>query len=374
LFPPPPPSAPGKARDLLGASLATTVYSCDGGSYFIAADSPSVLDDLVLTVAGNGQAWKIITFGVNLTTGDRSSKFLVRYRGFETYVGGLGPGVMAFDDEFMDFGFYLNRNIFPAGDSTFLVTGDLTLNPIAIVPNQTCYLAQQFREPHPGGPSQEDGEGPFTDVWNVFSTGPQVGTSEDLFWYDSPADGIYDETEPDNFGEEAPPGSGNFAFTVVVGSGTTTTVNPFQYQWVRGVYQSGSVGSLWFLDANYNIAKAGLVLFPNEPPAQIVVDSFAPTNAPTSIRLDVWAKVNTAGLSMKIEFWNFSTNQWAQVASSSVGTTDTFLVGFAQNPTLFVSPVDGSLKAKVSFYRTGLTLVWPWTVSVNQIRWTITDS
>ena len=352
----------------------TTVYQNDQGSFYVADFSPSILDDLVLTAAANNKAWKIVSFGVHISDGNRAGQFLVRWRGFETYTTGLGPGVMAFSDEMFDFGFYIPRNIFDPGEQTFIVQVDLTLNPLAIVPNQTCFFAQQFREPHPGGPSQENGEGPFTAEWNVFAgPGPQIGTSEDLFWYDTPPDGIYDETEPDNFGPDFP-NTGNFLLNIQVGGGSTTTVNPFTFNWVRGVYQSGNVGSLWFDDSNYNIAKAGLVLFPSEPPAQIVVESFSPTSLPTGLRIDADARVNTPGLSMRVEMWNFTTSAYVQVASGPVGTTDTRLIGFAATPAQFVQSGTGTIRAKVSFYRTGLTLVWPWTASVDQIVWTITNS
>jgi hypothetical protein len=366
---------PKKDRNIWPA--ATTVYQNDSGSYYVCDQGPSCLDDLVQSAAGNNKAWKLVDFGVHLTSADRSGKFLVRWRGFETYTAGLGPGVMAFSDEFFDAGFYLQRSTFPPGPpegATYLVQGDLSLAPVFIVPNQTCFLAFQFREPHPGGPSMEDGEGPFTNEWTVYSDlGPQIGTSEDLFWYDSPADGIYDETEPDNFGPEFP-GAGNFLFKAQVGTGNTTTIQPFSYQWFRGNYQSGNIGSLWFNDANYNVAKAGLVLFPSEPPAQLIAETFSPTFTPVGLRLDVDAKVNTPGLNMRIEMFNFSTNQYVQLWSGPVGTTDQYQIAFASTPAQFVQPGTAVMRAKVSFYRTGLTLVWPWTASVDLINWVVTNS
>ncbi len=368
------PMVPGGGRDMLGVAANSVVYQNDSGTFFVAADGPSCLDDLQLTAAANNKAWKIVSFGVHLDSTDRSGKFLVRWRGFQTYTTQLGPGVMAFDDEMFDFGFYLQRSQFPSSDTTFVVTVDLTLNPLAIVPDQTCYLAQQFRQPQL---PVEHGEGLFDgSTWNVFSSaGPQVGFSEDLFWYDSPPDGVYDETEVDAFDpNEGGAGAGNFYFKIEVGSGTTTSLSPFTYTWIRGVYQSGNIGSLWFDDSNYNIAKAGLVLFPNEPPAQIQVETFSPTLSPTSMRIDVDAKVNTAGLSMKVELWNYTTGQWVNVVSGPVATADTTMIGFGATPPQFVDQSSGTMRAKVSFYRTGLTLVWPWTASVDRITWTITNS
>jgi hypothetical protein len=131
-----------------------TSYQNEFGTYFVAAEGPSCLDDQVHISAGNGKPWKIVKFGVHISSDSRTGKFLVRWRGYETFTGNLGQGVSAFSDEFFDAGFYIERNQFPPtppGQSTFMITGDLTQNPIFVVPNQTCYLASQFREPHPLG-------------------------------------------------------------------------------------------------------------------------------------------------------------------------------------------------------------------------------
>jgi hypothetical protein len=356
-----------------------TTYQNEFGSYFVAAEGSSCLDDQVHTAAGNGQPWKIVKFGVHISNDSRTGKFLVRWRGYETFTSNLGPGVMAFSDEFFDAGFYIERNQFPPtppGASTFLVTGDLTLNPIFSVPSQTCFLASQFRVPNVVGfPPAENGEGAFSPEWNVFANnGPQIGTSEDLFWYDSPPDGVYDETEVDAFDpEEGGAGAGNFLFKTEINSGPTQTVNPFTFQWVRGTFLSGNVGSLWFDDGNYNSARAGFTLSPTEPPAQIVVESLSPTPNPLAMRFDVDAKANTPGLSMKVELFNFVTNQYVQVVSGTLGTTDTALIGFSATPGQCVQPGTNTIRAKVSFYRTGLTLLWPWSVSVDRTAWTITS-
>ncbi len=364
---------------LAGASSNQTVYQNELGEFFVAAQGPSCLDDMVLTAGGNGKAWKIVTFGVHLSDNSRTGKFLVRWRGYDTYTSQQGPGVMAFSGEYFDSGFYLERNIFPPTlpeDATFMVTVDITQSPVFIVPDQVCYLAQQFRVPHVVGfPPQEDGEGSFTTVWNTFANnGPQVGLSEDLFWYDSPADGVYDETEIDMFDpKDGGLGAGNFLFTIEVASSPTTVVNPFSFNWFRGTHMSGNVGSLWFDDGNYNVGQSGATPIVTEAPAQIVVESFSPTNTPTAMRIDAQAKVSTVNLAMKVELWNFTTSQWVQVANGPVGTSDTTLIGFSANPGQCVQAGTSTIRAKVSFYRTGATPVFVWTASVDRIVWTISS-
>jgi hypothetical protein len=347
----------------------TTVYQNDLGVNYFADVSPSCLDDLSLLASGDGKAWKIVKFGLHLDTTSRAGKFLVRWRGYETFTSGLGPGVQAFDDEMFDFGFYLQRSLFDPNGSDFTIEVDLTLNPLAIVNDQTCFLAQQFREPQL---PIEQGEGEFTTTWNMFcDQGPQIGTSEDLFYYDSPADGVYDETEVDTFAPDNP-GAANFLFKVQVDAGNTQSLMPFSYSWQTGVAISGNLGSLWFDDQSYLLGQAVSDVDRNTPPVMLVAETFAPSQNITSLRIDVDAKVNTPGLSMRIQLFNFTTGQYVTVYEAPTGTSDVRGIGFATVPTEFVQSGTGLLRTRTSFFRTGITLVFPWTVSVDQVQWIVT--
>ena len=353
-----------------------TVYKNDLGSNFVAEEGNSCLDDMTLTAGADNKAWKIVTFGVHLATTSRTGKFLVRWIGWETYTTGRGAGVSAFDDQLFDAGFYLERGTFSSGSDTFQLTIDLTASPIFIVPNQTCYFAQQYREPHVvGSPPAEDGEGQFTSTWNVFSNqGPQVGGSEDLFWFDDPQpDGVYDETEVDNFGTENP-GAGNFFFEIAVASTNTQDLNPISFQWLRGQAVSGTLGSLWFDDQSYLVGRKFFVLNAAEAPIQLVTETFSPTQAITSLRIDVDAKVSTSGLGMKIELYNFTTNQYVQVYNAAASTSDLRGIGFAANPSQFVQSGTNTIRAKTSFYQIGIVLNNGWTASVDQVQWKVTTS
>ena len=331
----------------------------------------SALDDLVLANGSQGQAWKIVTFGVNLV--QRSDKFLVRWQGWDTYTAGLGPGESAFSGVLFDFGFYLDPVVHFQGqfNGSFVVGVDLTLEPLAIVPNLTCFFAQQFREPHVVG-GEEDGEGAFVqNVEVVFAAnGPQIGSSENLFYYDNPPDGIYDETEVDTFDDTFP--GANFLLVIEIGSGQTLSLNSSSFQWIRGFHQSGNLGSLWFDDGIYNVARAGLTLFAGEPPAQLVVETFVPSATINSLRFDLTAKVNTPGLTQRVEAYNYAAGQWVVLKEVPATTTDSLVISVAANPSNYVDPVNFVIRMKVSWYQTGLTLVWPWTVSVDRVHWVIT--
>ncbi|HXH62126.1 MAG TPA: hypothetical protein VNI20_12305 [Fimbriimonadaceae bacterium] len=338
---------------------------------FIAGDTvDSALDDLNFATGGQGKAWKIVTFGINFADPIRTGKFLVRWIGYSTQTTGLGAGVSEFSGLLFDFGFYLDKSLFVGAD-TWQVTVDLTLNPLAIVPGTLCYFAQQFRDPQ----TPELGQGPFTDVNNVFddNNGPTIGASQDVFWFDNPPDGIYDETEPDNFGVDHP-NAGTIMLNIQVGTGNTTTLNPANFQWIRGVPMDGTLSSLWFQDTSYAIARAGLTLFSGEAPAQLVTQTFAPTTAITSLRIDVVSHDNTPNLNMRIDLFDFATGSYVNVYSGAGSTSDQTVTAFAPTPADFVDPATNTIQSKISWKTAGLILTWPWNVSVNMVRYTVTDS
>ena len=148
----------------------------------------------------------------------------------------------------------------------------------------------------------------------------------------------------------------------------TWPIAPASFIWIRGVWQSGGVVSLAADDGDYNVAKAGLVLFPSEPPAQLVVECTAPSGQVLGIETTVVAKVNTPGLSQKVDLWDWSTGSYAQIGATQPATTgDSAHIAVASGAvSRFVQSGTGLVRAKVSFFRTGLTLVWPWTASVDQ--------
>lgn len=93
----------------------------------------------------------------------------------------------------------------------------------------------------------------------------------------------------------------------------------------------------------------------------------APAGPIVGLGFDLVAKANTGGLSQRVELFNFSTGQWVPLGTASATTTDSLQsVAVASSPANYVQPGTGLVRARVLWYRTGLTLLWPWSVSVDQ--------
>lgn len=334
----------------------TTVYEADAGSGYGYVDPcPSALDDLVTTSAGPGVPWQELTFGVNIT---QNHQFLVRWIVFDTYTPGAEPS--AFSDVVADFG-----GILPGYDpGDYKVT--VNVSPAGVVmDSSTIYVAQQFRAP------QSDGNGPFDDaIGTIFNptAPPQIGSSENVFWYDAAETGVYDDNEQDNFGDS---NFANFLFAILVG-GTQDTLVPYTYSVDFGTYSSGDVTSLWYTDGNYLKVQGKFGVTPFTPIAQVTVEGLAASTSATSLTFSLNSGSTLGGGTEQISLYNYSTNAWDLVDTEPMPQSDTNVnVTITSSPTRYVNQSTRHVKAKVSFYKT----VWAapfWVGRIDKTNWIIT--
>ncbi|MCH8991810.1 MAG: hypothetical protein IIA44_08705 [Acidobacteria bacterium] len=152
----------------------------------------------------------------------------------------------------------------------------------------------------------------------------------------------------------------------------TATVGPSAAFWARGLLVSGDLESLGLDDDDYCAARAGLTLFLGEAPAQLVIDAVAPVGETLDLVLSVVSKVSTPGLTQRLELWNYASARWDAAGEqlSTVGESihEAVVGGLASD---YVETGTGAMRARVVWFQTGLTLVWPWTVSVDLVEWAV---
>ena len=362
----------GGGFDIQSFAPATNVYSNDQGaaSYVQLATpefpNPSSLDDVTLTAAGNGQAWTEFTIGFAPVLG-ASGLSIVRWRCWDSEdPTATDPDVPLFINELFDFGGFFDVTPYAGGAAK--VTFDLSGTPLAIIPDGQGFLATQWREPDPSG------EGPFrTDVQIVYSiSGPSLGTSADLFYFDFPANGVYDFTELEQL--QGVTGS-NILYTMAISdSGSTQTYRPDEFVFLRGSLVSGTRPSLYFDDNNNMVGKPGPVLVFGSSPCQLQIDAFVPSNAITGVRLDVRSSTSTSNIEQVVEFWDFVDGEWEEVGRGPMTPTETygqFLGKVATPATNYVHPTQLFMRARLSYKQTGPVLVMPWNIRVDQTEWTV---
>ncbi len=170
-------------------------------------------------------------------------------------------------------------------------------------------------------------------------------------------------------------GAGNAWQTHIMSWNVSKTwpVAPNAFSWFRGNPQSGNVASLAADDGNYLVALMGDVPMITEPPAQLVVEGTAPAGQVLGIDVRAVAKVNTTGVSQKIELFDWVSNSYVQVGATQVSTmTDSLHIGNATGTLAnFVQAGTRKVRAKVSFFATSPTFMLVWIVSVDQAQWNI---
>jgi choice-of-anchor B domain-containing protein len=160
-------------------------------------------------------------------------------------------------------------------------------------------------------------------------------------------------------------------FVLDASAATVKPIAPAAYQIFRGVHFGGNINSLGAPDGNPLIVKAGLVLSQSEPPIQVIVDGTAPWTHASKLKVHVRGWANTPGLTRRVQMYDWDLSQYVTVSEVPAGTSaDTIEVALT-DPDRFIQTGTQKVRAKVSVYRSGLTLVWPWSYFIDQCSWTI---
>ncbi|MDI9641206.1 hypothetical protein QPK87_05980 [Kamptonema cortianum] len=351
---------------LIQEAANTTIYSANAGEpYGYVVDNPSSLDDLVLSPTGVGKAWKEFTFGFHYSF-TNFSNFLIRWRIWDVNVDKPAPQ-NDFDGIIADFGVIWNQSV---GQGTWRVTINIAQAGV-VAPNETIYMAQQFRDP-----SNLQGEGPFEyGVETVFNPGsqPSIGSSLNQFWYDwDPiADGAYENTEIDVFEG----GFANHLWVITVDANTTvTTLLPTSATTTQGTHVSGDNISAWFENDNdsyiisplFNVARG-------QPVAIATFEAPIPTGNIIALSTTSRTRASLSNVEQKVEFFNFFTNGWILVDTRVIGTdwTSTIATYGGILPLNTFRSSTNRVRARVTFRNLSDTIPRNWTLETDQFNWTV---
>lgn len=346
----------------------TPIYRCDSGSYIVSDINefpmPSVADDVRLGSNGPNAMWRYLTVGIDSYT---TQRFLIRWQVFTSYVSGRGAGRSCFEPfpppPSLDFGGY-----FQPGPGVWKVTFDIGVMQIRIN-GQQVYFAQQFRTPR----VPENGQGPFRDdVQTVFSRGPaQLGFSENFFFYDSDFNGIYDETEVEQF-DDGGTREGNMLL-VIGAEGTIDPVPPISFSVVRGQLLDGGLTNLWFRDQRYVTVGPAPLIGLNGGDVQIEFTSESPTASPLGMIFALWsAAPGRARTQQVLELYNFAQARWQQFDSRLAPVVDTEVLAIVTgNPAHYVQPGTRTIRARVTYERRSPFQLPAFTVRLDQATWQI---
>jgi choice-of-anchor B domain-containing protein len=152
---------------------------------------------------------------------------------------------------------------------------------------------------------------------------------------------------------------------------TVKPVEPTSFQIVRGTLFGGNINSLKTQDGNALIVRAGFTLSPTEPPIQTIVNATANWEHASKLKLDVAGWANTSGVGRRVEMFDWDANAWVNVSEMPAGTSLSTVSVQLTNPDRFIQDGTRLMRAKVSIYKTGLTLLWPYSYFLDRCSWTI---
>ncbi len=161
-----------------------------------------------------------------------------------------------------------------------------------------------------------------------------------------------------------------------VGCQTTTIVNVDDVNVIRGTLSSGSVSDLDNSDDALLCYQAAASLLDRDrkKSVQIVVNGVLPSDDPLGLSIRLESRVSLAGLTQKVELFNFSTQSYEEVDSRNASLNTDSVVELDLNGDIsrFVELGSGAVRARLS-YSGGSTISRGWSACIDQWIWVSTQ-
>lgn len=129
----------------------------------------------------------------------------------------------------------------------------------------------------------------------------------------------------------------------------TTEVNPSGFTIVRGKLISGGLAALLSSDDSRMEVGMGPVIG-TDSPVEVNVTAISPTTTGTQLKVTVELQGSRTGLTQRVHFRNFQTDQWDLLDSRAATTTDTSIditVTGSANVAKYIKASDGSMAVKI---------------------------
>jgi|CXWL01.1.fsa_nt_gi hypothetical protein len=346
-------------------------YENDRQNFYFgnAMAQPSALDDLTTSGIAIGQVWQRLTVGWSIP--NRNIPFIV-WGAYDTFLGDMGPGNSAFTNIVVDsfggpFTSVLNTSLFPTVPGDYMITFNIAAAGIVQTDDQ-IYFFQQFR--------QGSHTGPFMEDWACFFSGgglPQIGSSEDQFWFDDPADGTYEFMEVDLFNSEgAVDFQANFAMKIEVDSNSTVSELPAaEVAILQGTSVSGNVLSTWSSNNSYLIVNNVDLDSESNYAMMLEFKTSAPSANIVSLQVFVEASSDVADQLMDGQIYNYTLGTWTNmdtVPTTLADRTITKVIGIS--PSQYVNPATLEMKLRVRAWENAAE-VSVWRLKIDQVKWRV---
>ncbi len=153
----------------------------------------------------------------------------------------------------------------------------------------------------------------------------------------------------------------------------SNTVFPDRLNIYRGVLIDGQQEDVNESDDQYAKFQPGFTLNSSEAPVWLIFDGTLPMDSPPELEIKLEASVNTPNINQRIEAFNWTSGQYDVVGtgSASFNSDSTVIVDLGSSVQDYVQDNTGRTKVRVGWKTSGVTILYPWTVRVDQLGWRI---
>ncbi len=148
--------------------------------------------------------------------------------------------------------------------------------------------------------------------------------------------------------------------------------HPQSFSTVRGLLVGGQLPDTFESDDSYLRYRPGLTLMSSEPQVWVAFESTLGSDSPAALNVAVEASANTFGITQTIDMFNWTTGRFSEIDSrdASFNIDSVACAAVLQDVTSFVQSGTGLVKARIGWRASGLVLLYPWTVRIDEVVWT----
>jgi hypothetical protein len=145
---------------------------------------------------------------------------------------------------------------------------------------------------------------------------------------------------------------------------------PSGFNLVRGNVISGGVPELVNSDDDSLNLGLGRTVTPLQAPIEVEIDGTTSANSASVLQFKIESSASRSQIRQSIELFDYTTGGWVSVDSRIIGTSDGVVdVNLGENTSRFLQ--NGHLRGRVSYRKDGTISPSPWTVKIDQVKWTM---
>lgn len=141
----------------------------------------------------------------------------------------------------------------------------------------------------------------------------------------------------------------------------------------RGQLVGGTLADAADSDNVYMLFRPGITLNTSEAPLWLIFNGTLPSDNPNTLDLVMESQAGTPGLTATLEVWNWNTSAYdvVDVSPTSFNSDAVVTVDLTSGISNYVQSGTGAVRTRAGWRLTGLALVYPWIVSLDQIVWNV---